>query len=131
MEYQVGHFDLFVDDATTTIRIPRVRWLVRVASEHEKAAGFRSGRFPKMERAKRLELLRQIFDSFNSQCTCESTISTSAAGDALADKSAISSDEIQRDCEEMHDLFEAWRKLEPGMKAGMKSIIYSRRPQCI
>ena len=90
---------------------------------HEKAPQDILRRFPEMERAKRLELLRSLLQSCLGEATYESLIRASAQGDAHTKKTPDSDPKLEAWVAEMEEVIEAWPKIDPNVRVGLMAIV--------
>jgi len=94
-----------------------------IAFKREKTAGIDSSGFHKMERAKRLELLRSLLQLCLGDDTYESLIRASAQGDAHTKKAPDSDPKLEAWVAEMEEVIEAWPKIEPTVRVGLMTIV--------
>jgi hypothetical protein len=79
-----------------------------------------------MERAKRLELLRQVLQSVIDQCTYESLCQASAAQAASKGLGLISKAKIIAWTEELEAVMRTWPSMNDGMRQSVVAIAQSQ-----
>jgi hypothetical protein len=80
-----------------------------------------------MERAKRLELLRSLFQSCLGAETYNSLMKAGAQGGAHAEKAPEIDPKLEAWVAEMEEVIAAWPKIEPSVRAGLLAIVRSQR----
>ncbi len=93
---------------------------------HKKAPQDNLRRFLKMERAKRLELIRDILQPYLNSYTYDTVLPSNAAIDASQFKAAVSSDQLNAWTTELEEIVRAWPMLNPSVQGGLMAIIRSQ-----
>lgn len=76
-----------------------------------------------MEQAKRLELLRSLFQSSLGEEAYEYLMKVGAQGGAHAEKALATDLKLEAWVVEMEEVIEAWPKIEPSVRTGLMAIV--------
>jgi hypothetical protein len=79
----------------------------------------------KMERAKRLELLRSLLQSCLDEASYNSLMKAGAQGGAHVDKAPETDPKLDVWVTEMEEIIETWPKIEPTLRKGLLAIVRS------
>ena len=78
-----------------------------------------------MERAKRLELLRSLLESYLDDETYQSLVKAGAQGGAHAKNTPEIDPPLEAWGAEMEEVIAAWPKIEPAVRTGLMAIVRS------
>jgi hypothetical protein len=84
-----------------------------------------------MERAKRLELLRELLQACSEEATCAAVANPDVAGDAHTNKRGFSAEKVQAWADELDEIVRAWPIIGNSIQHGLMAIIRAQTTQSV